>query len=42
MIHAELVVDLPPPGEAVFHAMPELDRRLIDLPAKINFLAAKK
>src|ERR1051326_5893267 len=42
MIHAELVVDLPPPGEAVFHAMPELDRRLIDLPAKINFLTAKK
>ena len=39
---AEFLVDLFPAGETVLYFVPELDRRLVHLPAEVNFLAAEQ
>src|ERR1035438_4400492 len=41
MVVAKILVDGFAPAKSFFHPMPELDPRLAQLPAQINFLAAK-
>src|ERR1039457_6226824 len=41
MVVAKILVDVFVAAKSLFHSMPELDPRLAELPAQVDFLAAK-